>query len=224
MKKPLVTTDLLLLATDDSGKDLAQRRGRWGIAAAVLADLLLSGSLVLQAGNRLLALDSAYPDDPTLDAVLHRIASAKRQDTLTNWIFTLGFSAGSYRTTYLDKLVAAGQLREDEGKTPFNGKRFLPGDEEHEDAIRRRLQKVVQGDRLPDDHDEALLSLLKAVKLVKVIVPADESTKDFSRRVKQLVAEEPVGRAAEKISTMVEVGIVLGTAIISTNGIWDKFL
>jgi hypothetical protein len=141
--------ELLLLAYDDDGSAIAGTPSLdYALAGAVLADLALSGRIELVDG--LVAVrDEQRLGDPMLDSALTRIAGDDKVRKPTHWVSKL---SADLRETLLDRQVAAGILRRNEGRVlwVFPRTTYPCVDDRPEREVRDRLRTAPDGDPLAD--------------------------------------------------------------------------
>jgi hypothetical protein len=141
--------ELLLLAYDDHGSALAGTPALdYALAGTVLADLALDRRIDLVDG-RVAVLDATPLGDEVLDSALGRIAGDDKARKPTEWVSKL---SSELRETLLDRQVAAGILRREEGKVlwVFPRTTYPCIDDRPERELRERLRTSPAGDPLAD--------------------------------------------------------------------------
>ncbi|WP_424812706.1 GOLPH3/VPS74 family protein [Roseococcus sp. YIM B11640] len=159
--------EIVLLTLDEAGKPI----GRLGLAAdfalagAVLMELSLAGRIDTDLARLHLVNDEPL-GDPVLDAGLRLVAS---QRDSRGAIMALAREESGLRGTVLDRLVARGLLRRQEGRMllVFPTRRFLkPEDRAEPREVQARLLRLIQGDELPEPREALLLGLARASALL----------------------------------------------------------
>jgi hypothetical protein len=153
-----IADELLLLAYDDDGIAMASSPALdYALAGAVLADLALDGRIDL-VDRRVSVTDATPLGDPVLDAGLARIDGDDKARKPTEWVSKL---SADLRETLLDRQVAAGILRRDEGRVlwVFPRTTYPCVDERPEREIRERLRAA------GDPRSEVLTGFVLAAEL-----------------------------------------------------------
>lgn len=216
---------LFILALDDdlgtiepSIKDTL----RYGLAGAILAELALAGRIRCgEAGSPAegrLVVENANPTgNEILDAALATIAAEEKPRKLGRWIDTLG----NKQTV---RQVAA--RLEGRGAIHIEEKRLLwliPYDVyPQRDAtakywIKRRLRSLVLAGGKVRPSDAALLSLLKACRLSKLVFTRDER-KTAAKKVEALVQGEIFGAAVAQLLADIEAGAAAAAVAAAAAG------
>jgi hypothetical protein len=165
--------DLLLLALDDQGVNLvSELHLNYGLAGAVLLDLLLAGRLGLD-GDRVVVLDPAPTGDPALDASLALLAAEHEPRRPDAWLRPL---IDGLRERLLDRLVEAGVLRRERDRVlwVFPRTRFASAtgaEPAAETAVRQELLAAVDGTGDVPARTAALLGLVQAAGLTGTVFP-----------------------------------------------------
>ncbi len=105
----------LLLALDEENGKLADPSGcglNYGLAGAVMAELLLQGKLKLDADGTLLPDKTAFTSDPLLDEALEEVRNSPKPRALNYWIEKL--ASAKLRRAVLHRLLDRGLLAEEE--------------------------------------------------------------------------------------------------------------
>jgi len=188
--------ELFLLALDDESGWIvtpALDTLRFGLAAALLADLALMGRLTVD-DRRVLLLDPAETGDELLAWALQRIQEADRPLKVKYWINALGFRKLSKQIA--ERLVERGALREEErgyrpvvedadGSTPGAPAKY---------RIKEKLRSAVLTTAGAERRTLVLLSLLQGCRLLNLVFTKDER-KAAGKRIGELVQGEDFGAA-----------------------------
>ncbi len=108
---PTLAEEFVLLALDDDKGTFALFVD-YGVAGAILVDLVREGRVEIEDG-RVVVRSSEATGDEVLDAALARIAEAKGNKPTSSWVQTFAFQGG-HRKALVARLVAEGILREEE--------------------------------------------------------------------------------------------------------------
>jgi hypothetical protein len=197
--------ELFLLALDDDEGWIAapaQNTLRYGLAAALLADLALRGKVVVD-DRRVTLLDATPVGDELLDWALERLAAAGKPFKVKHWINALGFRKLPKQVA--QRLVDCGVLREDD-------RRYAPlipdAGSSQADApakywIKHGLRSVVLTSAKAERRSLVLLSLMRGCRLLNLVFTRDER-KAASKRAQELVRDEDFGDALEQTLADIE--------------------
>ena len=194
----------LLAIAEDEGKLLpsVKERVRYGLVGALLAELALSGKVQLQ-DERLLLVDTAPCGEPVFDEIVAQIASEEKLRKLKRWIEKIG----SKRTM---RLVA--NRLEEQLVITVEKKRYLlvlpyevyaPVDATAKYWVKQQLRGLVLAGGKSTTGDVALLSLLKACRLLRLVFTRDERSL-ANKRVDELVQNEKYGEAVAQLLEEIE--------------------
>lgn len=205
--------ELFLLALDDDEDWIvapALDTLRYGLAAALLADLALLGKIAVE-GQRISLLDPAPIGDDLLDDTLLRIAEANKPRKVKYWLNALGFR--KLPKQIAQRLVTQGVLAEEERRylwaVPYVG---VP----QQDApakywIKQELRVAGLTSAKPERRGVVLLSLMKGCRLLNLVFTRDER-KAASKRVDELVKGEDFGAAVTQTLADIEAATTAAVA------------
>lgn len=212
----IIADQLYLLLTKDDGKpDQAFAQNGYGLAAAVLTDLIAQQRIVLdgpakKANVRVVSI--APTGHLALDAALARV-QAKEGKPFKNYV-----SDGkvAQEEAIAQSLIDQGILEWGEKGFLGIGKRRTPvRNPVPEQQIRQRLAGVLAGATGPTIVDAALLSILQGMDVAHKVL-ADEagdlSKEQLKERIKQIAADLPAGDAVA--SAVQDLTIVMVSAVI----------
>jgi hypothetical protein len=180
MSSPATLSEQIVLLSldDETGRPV----GRVGmapdlaLAGAALMDLALAGRIDTDR-NQVLVVDATPTGDRALDGALAAIAAPGAPTDARGLILLLAREAGAVREALLARLVAAGSLRQHEGRVflLFADRRYpkAPGRVEATDA-RARLRDVLVQEAIPEPQDALLLGLARATGLLPLFFTAEE--------------------------------------------------
>ena len=187
---------LFLLALDDDEGWIAALTLdtlRYGLAAALLADLALLGKIIVE-DQRVSLLDPTPVGDELLDETLTRIAESNKPRKVKYWIGALGFRKLPKQVA--QRLVARGVLREEDRRYLW----VVPyAVSPQQDAsakywIKQGLRAAGLTSAKPERRAVVLVSLIKGCRLLSLVFTRDER-KAASKRVDELVKGEDFGAA-----------------------------
>ncbi|THV30270.1 GOLPH3/VPS74 family protein [Glycomyces paridis] len=160
--------ELVLLAYDDATGRSRVGHLEFGLAGAVLLELVLAGRVDL-ADGRVHVADPAPVGQPVLDGALARLAADKPRKPKG----AVERLAKGLKRTVLADLTGRGLLKERRDKAlglfPFS--RHLPGDPGAETDARFRLASAVDLRRASDARTAALGSLVYALNMERAVFP-----------------------------------------------------
>ena len=205
--------EIVLLQLDDT---------RGGLAELPLsaADIVLAGAAVMELAllNRidsdlqhLFVVDPSPTGDAMLDDVLARLAPDGAEDgakdgaelnaelNATAAVERITGQADAYRREALQRLVAKGILREENGRHfwVFRTRRYPVIDDREQREVKARLRQLLLTDEIPDPHDVVLICLIEACDLLGLVLSADEIARTKTR-VEQLGRLDLIGQAVTR--------------------------
>ncbi len=201
--------ELFLLALDDDEGWItasAQNTLRYGLAAALLADLALRGKIVIEE-RRIKLLEATPTGDELLDWVLQRLSTAEKSFKVKHWINALGFRKLPRQVA--DRLVACGVLIEEDRRYAATVPYPAPdqSDIPAKYWIKQSLRSAVLTVGRPEQRSIVLLSLMQGCRLLNLIFTKDER-KAAGRRVQELVEGESFGEAVSQTLRDIEAATI----------------
>ena len=205
--------ELFLVALDEDAGWIAApalNTLRYGLAAALLADLALQGKIVVE-DQRVSVLDPTPVGDDLLDETLQRLVEAGRPRKAKYWLNALGFRKLSKQVA--EHLVKRGVLRTDE-------KRYLwvlpyaiypQQDASAKYWIKQSLRAAALTNAAADRRSIVLLSLMKGCRLLTLVFTKDER-KAAGKRVDELVKGEDFGDAVAQTLADIEAATTAAAA------------
>lgn len=201
--------ELFLLTLDDAEGWIAEPAVdtlRYGLTAALLADLALRGKIIV-ADQRISLLNPEPVGDALLDEVLARLAAPNRPRKVKYWINALGFRKLPKQVAHT--LVQRGVLSEDDQRfqwvTPYIGCPQQSAPAKY--WIKQELRAAALTHGKPERHSVVLLSLVKGCRLLTLVFTKDER-KAASKRVDALVKDEDFGAAVAQTLADIEAAAV----------------
>ena len=199
---------LLLLLDDENGAFVPVSESVVGcaLAGAVLMDLAFANKIDTDPAQ-LVVIDTAPTGNPMLDRVLARIADRARTETGAGdaeagakdtkaWIETLLVDESPViRQSALDCLVERGILerREEKFLWVFRSRRYPTIDGRAEREVKLRVTGVLLSDEIPAPRDVALICLVDACGILRLILAAREVERT-APRIAQLRKMDLIGR------------------------------
>lgn len=192
----------------------AQQSLPYGLAGAILTELTLAERLIAQPDRKKLAIQNTTPlGDELLDAALAQIVTSRGPWTAKYWIYSLGQHPKKLARTLATRLVNKGILQQEEKKLlwviPYTV--YPERDATAKYWLKERLRAVVLAGQQPDERTLALLSLVKACRLMNLIFTKDER-KAARKQIEALTTgdwiSDAVARTLEEIDAAVTAAIV----------------
>ncbi|WP_050348396.1 GOLPH3/VPS74 family protein [Arsenicicoccus sp. oral taxon 190] len=221
--QPTTTTALFLLVLKDDGKpeSMGQQTG-YGLAGALLTDLVAAGRLaVSDDGKKLHVLSPAPTGDALLDEGLRRFAERDGK-RLTSVIPAV---ARKLERAVGDYLAERGVVRVEEGgMLGLKPQRYPIVDPSRESELRRGLVEVLRG-ASPTAEQHSLIGLIHGLQLGTKVFHPDEvglDKGDLKRRLKAVAesagpGSDGVARAVQSANTAMIAAITAAT-IASSSG------
>ena len=205
--------ELLILSIEDGKGALTPFTSetlRYGLAGAILADLVLQEKVTLEK-SRLALVDLTSTGDPILDEVIDALAKENKPRKVIHWINSMGSKKITRRIFH--HLSEKGVLRSEEHRytwvIPYEANSLMNASAKY--WLKTRLRKVVLAGEEPELRTLLLLSLLKASRLLNLVFTRDERL-EAGRQVGELVKGETIGEAVAHVIKKTE------TAASSSDG------
>lgn len=211
----LIAEELFLLLRRDDGKpESAMAQRGYGLAAAVITDLVIAERITLSEDKdpRMTVLAPGPVGHPALDAAMVRLE--QRDGKKLSSLVTDGKVAVEREVAA--SLSAAGVVDVEEkralGLVP---ERYPVRDAEPERRIRERLRTVLLGGT-PTPADASLLSILQGLEIAPKVLEEEKGTlgkKELKRRIEEVstdvVAGEAVAKAVAAMNTAIMTAVVV---------------
>lgn len=194
-----LSEELLLLAIDDTTGKVSSPTPdalRYGLAGAVLMDLLIAGRLDL-VDEKLVLTDATPIGDAVLDDAALEIGRNEKAGDARYWVDKLGRDHLEERV--LERLVERQILRKEEHRIvwviPVD--RYPTANPAPEREVRERVRAVVLDEAAPDPRTATLIGLMKACNLTTLVFSRDEQRR-YGRRLDQIAHGDAVGQAVSR--------------------------
>lgn len=207
--------EFLLLCLHDRKGTLVSSMSRIGIAAALLAELLLREHVRVELPRRrkmIEAQGSRWEDDPLLRECVEKIRTAKRRAVPQTWISRFsGISKLHHRVA--TPLCARGILQVEESKLlmVFKRKLYPERDPVPEREIVDRLRAAILSDGEVDLRTAILVSLANITGLLNPIL-GRKLVKSRKQRIRDLAKEEMVAAATREAIAAVQATMIAAQA------------
>ncbi|MBE9373042.1 GPP34 family phosphoprotein [Saccharopolyspora sp. HNM0983] len=211
----LITEELFLLLRRDDGKpESALAQNGYGLAGAVVSDLVLAEQVAVSDDEdpRLSAVPDAHAEHPVLAAALDRL----RERDGTKLSSLVADRKLNPEQDVVRSLTEAGMIRVEEKRAlGFVPEKYPTVDAEPERALRERLRAVLAGGT-PQPADGVLLSILQGIDLVARVLDEEKGElgkKDLKRRIAEVSEESVAGHAVAKAVRSVNTAIMSAVII-----------
>ncbi len=191
----------LLALHDRKGTVLWSTFYRQALGGAVLAELILTGRLGVEAqGKKRFAVvaDSRPTGDEVLDEALAKVAGARRRAQLKAWVQRF---AGLKRLRHrvAQGLCRRGILRETEDRILllFRRRVYPEVDPRPERGLRERLRRAIEAPQRAEPRTLVLLALAYHARLLGGVMPKSE-LKRRRKKIEAAIAEDAVGKATSE--------------------------
>lgn len=189
--------EVVLLAVDESTGELNSARECWteyALAAAVLFDLALAGKIDTDI-EEISITGGADTGNPVLDRILASIAAQPNLTGVEQWIEELVRRRDDLEGEALRSLTERGILRNERTKRLWiiDVERFPLVKVQEQQFVKRRLERAILTDEIPETRDIMLVTLAEACGLLGRVAGAEdlERRKD---RIRTLCNLETIGR------------------------------
>ncbi|MGE9294835.1 MAG: GOLPH3/VPS74 family protein [Puniceicoccales bacterium] len=188
----------LLALNDESGvlhRNVSRRAYDYAVAGALLMELAFLNRVDTDA-EHITMLKDMPTSDPLLDEALRILNGLDQTPTIIEAVEALAAEATEFEPRIFGALIHKGILQEREKKFLWmKGERTYPvidGKEEMEVQTRIRMT-VLSKDAIPSPRDVAIISLIEATKLYRVIFTNSELV-ECRQRVHQLAKMDFIGQ------------------------------
>lgn len=192
----MLSEQFLLMAIDDeNGKVVDSPSGslNYGLAGAILADLLLKGKIILDPEKHVLPGESQFAGDALMEETLTQMRAISKPQKLHYWIDWLVSKKMSQH--FLARLVDKGVLREEEKRhwwvIPYAV--YPQQDASAKFWVKLALRSAVLNGDAVEAEQLALLHLLKAARMLEVVFTKEELHL-ADEQIDALVKNEPIGK------------------------------
>jgi hypothetical protein len=206
MQQLTLADEIVVLMLDDKVAEIKRSCApvaAVAVAGGLLMELALQGRIDTDL-DALFLVDPAPTGDALLDATLQEIAAESQHRPSAWWIHELAARHGDLVLQVLERLVAAGILREESRHFlwVFSRRSYpkVSGREERE--AKARLMAVLFEHVVPDPRDTLLLGLAHATGALAAVLTPQEM-RGATRRIAEVVSLEEIGRAVGKVSYQV---------------------
>ena len=191
---------VLLLLDDASGEfvELPEAVFEVAVAGAALMDLAVRNRIDTDL-EQLMVVDRAPVDDDILDDALRRLGVPAGDLNIVHALYDIVPQVGAYKARALTRLVAHGILREENGRHlwVFRTRRYPVIDDAEQREVRARLRQILLTDEIPEARDIALICLINACRLLRLLL-GEQEIAGAAPRVEQLRKMDLIGQAVAK--------------------------
>lgn len=203
----------LLLRRDDGTPEVWSAQRGYGLAAAVITDLVIAGRVTLSDDKdpRMTVLQPGPLGHPALDAAMHRL-SEREGKKLSSLVTD---SRLAVETQTAQALAAAGVI----GIVEKRALGLVPAkypvlDAAPERRTREQLRVVLAGGT-PRAEDATLLAILQGLGLASTVLKDEKGTLgrgDLKRRIEEVTTEVKAGDAVARAVAAMNSAVIIGIA------------
>lgn len=202
--KLTIPEKLFILTIDDQGiiaksvKTALQR----GLATARLAELALANKIKLD-NDRLAFSDATPTGDPLFDEILVMLTTEKKPHKLSFWVRAIE-EKGTVKqmaSRLVERNVIVLEKKHYGWVSPYEG--FPRVNASAKYSIKQHLRGILLAGEKAEAPDIALLTLLKAGRLLRLVLTRDER-KSANKKVAALLKGEVLGESVSKLLTEIE--------------------
>lgn len=214
-----IAEELILLGTDDDkGTTISQVSDKldYGLIGAILTELALAERIQLE-NDKIIVIDDSPTGVSYFNSVLSEINDSKKPREIEYWIERLSGRKDEINEPIYLSLVEKGVLKE-EAKTyflVFNQNVYPTVDEEAEEDIRKRVNRIIFDKKEPGIKSSILLSLIYTCDLVKEVF-GEEKHKEAEKRITSMIDNGEYGDAVKKSIKDMEAEILAAITMFIT--------
>ena len=200
----------LLTIHEDKGTILstAQLNLPYGLAGALLTELILRGKLQINPRHRVEVLDANQTGDEFLDVTLREILAAEQLRKVGYWINKLSDDYKKISKRLVERLVKDGIVTQEDKRIlwviPCPGSPEPCGSAKY--WLKTRLRKEALADQEASLQDLALLSLVQSLDWFELIFTQDErklAARHLHGLLVNLAMNNPVAQSIEEIGVAI---------------------
>ena len=212
MEKTLNTSEKFLLIAHhpEKGRLVVSRQFfRYGLAGAILLDLLLDGRIGMENG-RIIPRPGNTPSDPVKSEVIQMITESARPRRAGYWVRRLAFRYNGYLNQIRVGLAGKRLLKIEEsrllGIIPWR-RSFLTESYTRTNLIRQLKNDILvyRGDA---GESGALAGLVEACRMRRILSTDREELKMIRSQVKKILKDSPVSDAVAQTIRQVQAAII----------------
>lgn len=217
-----IAEELILLGTDDDkGTTVADTGSKlnYGLVGAILAELTIQEKIKLEE-DKVVVIDDSPTGISYFNSVISEINDEKRPREVKYWIEKLSGRKDEINEPIYLSLVQKGILRE-EAKTyflVFNQAVYPTIDEEPEENIRQKVNRVIFDNESVDTRTAMLLSLIYTCHLVTDVF-GKENSKKAEKRINEMMDKNEYGDAVKSSIENMEAAILAATTMFITTNV-----
>ncbi|MEM8677928.1 MAG: GPP34 family phosphoprotein [Planctomycetota bacterium] len=215
--------EFMLLALNDEGGNLEGSLPLYGVAGAMLSELLLQHRLTVDNDKQIVTVQDARPTgDELLDELLAQINEASQPKDLKYWV-SKAATMKDLKNRVANHLCELGILKADESKLlfVFTRKVYPEVDRSYEDAIRDRMAAAMFGEETGDERTAVLISFAKNCALLRANFPKEE-IKQHKQRIEELAEGKLLAcgatqQAIQAVHTSIMVAVMTSSFVATMN-------
>lgn len=206
----------ILMIDDEKGAFAASDKPMlpYGLAGAALAELALTNKIQLKS-DRLVLVDPTPVGDAWFDEILADIAAEKKPRKLSRWVEEI--SRKEIVKKVASQLIERNVIRVEKKRylwiIPYEVYPQIDASAKY--WVKQHMRSIVMAGEKAEVRDIALLSLLKACNLLRLVFTRDER-KYANKKVDELVNGEVFGKAVAKLLEEMEAAMIAMMVAVTT--------
>lgn len=205
---------ILLLGIDDVKGNFTSSLPylNYGFASALIMDLVLEERIFIE-DKKVLIKTNALTESKLLNKILSHIQEVKKPRNISKWLHTLVNKNKKYIPEAIDKLIRDNILERKRKKIlwVFNVSRYPTVNVQAEKLLRERLREILFNGEEPDQKDLLLLTIIKACKIDRDLIPIKQERKMAQQRIKTLTEDSELKKLLGDAVTEMEVIVTVVT-------------
>ncbi|MGW8315975.1 MAG: GOLPH3/VPS74 family protein [Bacteroidales bacterium] len=190
---------------------------KYGLAGAILLELTLDGSVEMQ-DDRIVLIKRPSSGQTLMNEIAGLLSEISKPRRIRYWIRRLGRIPGRYKWRVLGDLERRRVIRIEErrlmGMFPYRVS-FLMNRKLQNDLIREARSNVLQKKDPPPNEWVAVLGLIQACGMHRIISTDRSERKMIRKKVKKILEESPIASGVDQTIRQVQVAIVASVAASS---------
>lgn len=194
----------------------------YALVGGLMFQLSSEGKMKLE-NNKAIFTDLTTDQNPVIEVMFEKIRTSKKQKPLKYWIGKLSHKSRKLRLNLVDKLISSGKLelrtKKFLGIIPF--KRTFVVDLTSRNNLIQRLKNLILMDKLLEEEDLTLLSLIHICKLYKIFSNDKSERKKIAKKLEETLKNSPISESVNKtikeVQTAIMVSVIASSVVTSSS-------